>query len=392
MIDFTSYFNAIIGLLPFFSAITCCVIVFVSFYDSLSVKEKKLKEIVAIYMAIDACAWLVCFCYIYYPHAFVYLNVPCFLSFVLVPVFFYRMVRFLTQREKEEHFSIYHYLVPFIYALVLLIWSFFVPFEVQLEIVNGKGAVLAEGYESYSFFFLLKPPLRGVFGIVYYILIVVSLVQYVQEVKESHRLIRKPMRGVLFLLLLSLTFLFTSLLLMLLPRNFSFAAPLVISAIVVTVAQHILLTYHVIRRKYVFYLLQDHDKNECCSERNEHTPPQRRRHYGKITRKKFESYFRNEKPYLRADFKITDLVDVFDVNRTTISTFINRTYGMNFNRYVNRWRLKEFKRLSSLAENKGKSIQSYVTKAGFYDLRQYYRVIKREREKEPNGQGSVHHR
>lgn len=379
MIDFASYLNIIIGLMPFFSAVTCFVIVFVSLYDSFSVEESRLKQIVTIYMAIDACAWFTCFCYVNYPRAFVYLNVPCFLSFVLIPIFFYRIVRFLTLSGEKEHFSRLHYLVPAIYAIVLLVWSFFVPFDVQLEIVRGKGLVYAEGYESFSIFFLSKPKMRGVFGIIYYVLIVVSLIKYFRKVEGSNSLIFKPAKGVIFLMVLSSTFLLTSLLLMFLPRSSSFISPLVVLSVIAIIMQHILLTYHIVRRQYSLYMIPDKIKNKYQPKENADTS-QRRRHFGKITRKKLEAYFRYEKPYLRSDFKITDLVEVFDVNRTTISTFINRTYGMNFNRYVNRWRIKEFNRLSRLAENKGKSLQSFVTKAGFYDLRQYYRVIKREKE------------
>jgi len=36
-------------------------------------------------------------------------------------------------------------------------------------------------------------------------------------------------------------------------------------------------------------------------------------------------------------------------NRTYISAFINREYGMNFNRFINNYRLKEIERLQSEA-------------------------------------------
>ena len=44
---------------------------------------------------------------------------------------------------------------------------------------------------------------------------------------------------------------------------------------------------------------------------------------------------------------MTDLVEDLDVNRTVLSAFINQTYGMNFNRYLNRFRLRELDRLRS---------------------------------------------
>ena len=97
-----------------------------------------------------------------------------------------------------------------------------------------------------------------------------------------------------------------------------------------------------------------------------------------------ESYFRKEKPYLNKNFKLSDLVDALDVNRTVISSFINQTYGVNFNRYLNRWRLKEFKRLQKLPANNNKSIYYLQQKAGFTNNKHYLRTIRAE-DKTTNG-------
>jgi hypothetical protein len=52
---------------------------------------------------------------------------------------------------------------------------------------------------------------------------------------------------------------------------------------------------------------------------------------------------------------------------------------VNFNRFVNQWRLKELERLRALPSNKGMSVAKLVAKAGFADLRQYYRTVTAER-------------
>ena len=87
-----------------------------------------------------------------------------------------------------------------------------------------------------------------------------------------------------------------------------------------------------------------------------------------------EEWFRNEKPYLHPGFKITDLVEAMDVNRTTLSSFINKTYGVNFNRYVNRLRIDELRRLQSLPGNENESAASLCRQAGFGEVKQYYRA------------------
>ena len=57
---------------------------------------------------------------------------------------------------------------------------------------------------------------------------------------------------------------------------------------------------------------------------------------------------------------MTDLVEDLDVNRTVLSAFINQTYSMNFNRYLNRFRLRELDRLRSHPANQGKSVSSLI--------------------------------
>ena len=142
-------------------------------------------------------------------------------------------------------------------------------------------------------------------------------------------------------------------------------------------AQHILLSYHIIRRKYLLY---------AVSEKPAPKPPQaspqkkeRRYHSGKISQERLEGYFRTQKPYLNPDYKITDLVEALDVNRTVISAFINQTYGVTFPHYLNRWRLDELKRLRSLPANKGRSISSLISQTGFADYRRYAHAAAVER-------------
>ena len=47
--------------------------------------------------------------------------------------------------------------------------------------------------------------------------------------------------------------------------------------------------------------------------------------------------------------------DLFS-NRTYISAFINREYEMNFNRFINNYRLKEVERLQAEAVQRNKNI------------------------------------
>lgn len=95
-----------------------------------------------------------------------------------------------------------------------------------------------------------------------------------------------------------------------------------------------------------------------------------------LSRKKFEQYFFKYKVYLNPDLNITGLAEQLATNRTYLSSFINKEYGMNFSRYVNSIRLKELERLMSLPANEGTSIRKLAEKAGFGTYGGYLKARK----------------
>lgn len=392
--------------IPVFSAITCFVLVALSLRDCLTQEERRLKKIMLVYLSLSAMGWYMAFCYEFHPVLFTWLNVLCLVSFVLPSIFFYRIVRYLTRLGRAERFSWLHYLLPALLAGVLFLWSLFIPMDVQIEIVKGKALVFPAGYEAFARFFTLKPLLRVVFGMVYYILTIVVLIHYYRATNRKRT--GRTAGWVVFLVGLSIGSLLSSLLPTFMPRATILHSFWTILAAGAMALQHVLLSYHIIRRKYRLYaatpaaaagqsplaaLEAALGTAEDTEENPEATPggepkPQRRQHNGILERNHFEAYFRDVKPWLNPACKIADLVEVFDVNRTAISAFINRTYGMNFNRYLNSWRIKELDRLRALPSNQGKSMRSLVEKAGFDSYRTYLRAAAaaREAEKEkPDG-------
>lgn len=91
-----------------------------------------------------------------------------------------------------------------------------------------------------------------------------------------------------------------------------------------------------------------------------------------------EKYLEDKKPYLNPEFKITDMAKDLFSNRTYISAFINREYEVNFNRFINNYRLKEVERLQAEAvQRKQKiSLMEIVIHAGFSNYRSYFRAKK----------------
>jgi AraC-like DNA-binding protein len=193
---------------------------------------------------------------------------------------------------------------------------------------------------------------------------------------RSDKPVLKPALWVTFLIILSLTFLFSSVTVTFMPRNYVFTSLYAVIAMVVVSGQNILLSFHIIRRKYLLYAVYTEPEvaveaeTEAIAEQKE----KHSFHAGKLTRRRLNTYFREKKPYMQADYKITDLVEAMDVNRSVLSAFINRTYGVNFNRFINQWRLKELERLQQSPLNKGKNVSELVAKAGFTNLRHYFRA------------------
>lgn len=392
MVNMSAYFQAVLTLLPFFSSLACVTLVLASWRDSQSVAERRLKNISALYLALPLIVWICTFLYGYYPPSFVWLNVPYLLAFISLPVFFYRLVRYLVSmgEGEKERFCYLHYLAPCLLGGVLLVWSFFIPVEIQLEIITGKGEVFPAGYREYALFFLSKPLLRTIFAAIYNALTIFIMYRYYKRLRLSGNKEIKPAAWIIFLVAISLILLFNALVSYLVPRSRLYTSFWVAISALFIISQQILLTWHIIRRKYLLYVdipkpvEVKQPSEEPAKEDTEQEEKEIRYHYGKINRKILEGYFRREKPYLNSDFKITDLVDALDVNRTMISGFINDTYGVNFNRYLNRWRLAEVLRLIALPSNQGKSVQRLVTKAGFTNSKHYLRALRAEENESNN--------
>lgn len=60
---------------------------------------------------------------------------------------------------------------------------------------------------------------------------------------------------------------------------------------------------------------------------------------------KLEEWMATEKPYLRKDFKLIDVMEILPLNRSYLSRLFNDGYGESFYQFVMRYRLEESKRL-----------------------------------------------
>jgi len=367
---FHTFLNAITLLMPVFFAAACTILVGFSRRDSLTCEERKLKNIVIAFLFMVAFGWLGTFGYFFFPEGvFVCLSVPLLAAYLFSAVFLYRIIRFLTRLELPENFPVIHYLAPGLIVALFLIWMFFVPFEVQTELVRSRQLVLPGEYAAYTRLFTSKPLLRVAFLAFYLIHTGVLLMRYYRKANSADSPVHKPAGWVIFLIVLLSIAMFSSMVASFLPRDRVFHYVWALLASFGTSAMYVLLTYHIIRRKYLLYTIRPAATR--TDEKREH-----RIFAGELTRERLENWFREEKPYLNSDLKITDVVKAMDVNRSVISAFINKEYGVNFNRYVNRWRLEEIEQLAVSSGIEKENAAKLYAQAGFGEARQYYRAVR----------------
>jgi len=78
---------------------------------------------------------------------------------------------------------------------------------------------------------------------------------------------------------------------------------------------------------------------------------------------RLERYFEKERPYLNKDLSINEVAVILYTNKTYLSKVINENMGMNFNQFLNFYRMKEVDRL--INEDMDISIHELCRKSGF---------------------------
>jgi AraC-like DNA-binding protein len=87
----------------------------------------------------------------------------------------------------------------------------------------------------------------------------------------------------------------------------------------------------------------------------------------------FEHFMAENKPFLNPDLRIADLAAELNVNRTTLSVFINETYQMNYSCFINGYRYETFKQLVKQPENAILTKSALAERAGFHSYRSLLR-------------------
>jgi AraC-like DNA-binding protein len=282
------------------------------------------------------------------------------LSLLFSVVLFYHFLWLITRSESTERFTWMHYIIPVVLTLVVGVWvTHQMSFQERFRI-TATVDVLTPETPLIEVVYMLFPLLFTVYIIIYTVFSVMRAMRYRKMVVDySSNEERTSMHWLYYYIVLIAIW---------------SGAPFVLLSYFWAVSQHlyllmiflplceIILVYNAIRGNYV--LVEETvplPKGLKLSKQREKP----------IDRKRFERYMQEKKPYLNPDLCITDIVPDLYTNRTYLSTFINKEYGMNFRTLINNYRLQELERIRQLPEYKRFSNMDLIMEVGFGSYRSY---------------------
>jgi len=424
MISLAQLYKIAILLCPVFASLFAILILFLDIGSS-NRKPLKLSYYLLAYFSAVFLSWVSAILYFYTPTIYIYVNWMSMLAFLLVQVFYYGFIFEVTRTDKQEKFSNLNYIFPVLLSSLLLFASLGTPAQDQLNTILSKG-VYKSGSKLFFYFNYSKILFRLIFSITYTALSFVRLYRYQKFIKNfSSNEEKNSLRWISNLLLFSILLLLAPLLNIFSSREEMVYSPIAIIFVISLLYYYVYICLHVIKQdRYIinlsnetslFYISNYVGKSQTTShpfnyknvfpEENEkktelvdgevgskfytggeielasniETDEDEISLYLKknvLNRNSFDSFMKVEKPYLNADLRITDLVDMLHVNRTYISTFINREYGVNFSVFINKYRLLEYNALKELPEYCGMSRSELAEMAGFNSYRSFQRTEK----------------
>lgn len=284
-----------------------------------------------------------------------------FSSFSFIPVFLYLITYIITEIGERKRFPAYHFIFPLCLTVTICMIAFIVPEQQQWAAIYNNEASLTTIIDIMFIFCILL-------SILYSSLSLLRVKSYKRQVTDySADIYRMSLDWLSFIILFRVVLQTLPIAGLILGIGlFNNLGGIWAFTALPPVFTHIVLCLNILSENYVIIEPVTAKEKEMTASGN----------YAQLGRQRIEMYLENKKPYLNPEFKITDMAKDLLSNRTYISAFINREYGMNFNRFINNYRLKEVERLQSEAIQKKQKISSMeiVIHAGFSNYRSYFRA------------------
>ena len=97
-----------------------------------------------------------------------------------------------------------------------------------------------------------------------------------------------------------------------------------------------------------------------------------------------EEYLETAKPYLKHGYSLRNLSEDLDVAYTYLSVIINREYGLNFNDFINKYRIKYLRSLMESPDAHMYTLEGLANQAGFSSRSTFYRAFQKTTGKMPS--------
>ena len=287
-----------------------------------------------------------------------------FSSFSFIPVFLYLITYIITEIGEQKRFPTCHFILPSCLTVTIYVIAFIVPEQQQWAAIYDNETCLTNTIIDIMFIVCI------LLSILYSGLSLLRIKSYKRQVTDySADIYRMSLDWLSFIILFRVvlqTFPIAGLILGI--GLFNNLGGIWAFTALPAVFTHIVLCLNILSENYVIIEPVTAKEKEMTTSGN----------YAQLGRQRVEMYLENKKPYLNPEFKITDMAKDLSSNRTYISAFINREYGMNFNRFINNYRLKEVERLQLEAVRRKRKVSSMeiIIHAGFSNYRSYFRAKK----------------
>ena len=360
--------NLLAMLTPVFSGLFCIVLVFLRFPVWEKTKGSGIRPVMLAFYLLTAFNWLSGIVPVFCPRTFVYIKYFTAATVMYIPITLYHLIYILTRQAASGKFSPIHYVLPGVVFIAFLAWPLLGP-SGNISRVPVPG-MTPPGYEDFYVLVSLAVLMRFLFGTVYSALSVSRYLRYRRYIAEySSDLYTSSLYWLRVFLILWVSFLAIPVFALVLPVEMSMTPLLIVPACLLFL-QHLLLCFNILRENYVYMEGAGDWREESVAGEGHES----KRHV--IVRKTFQKYIQDNKPYLNSRLTISDMSGDLGTNRSYLSAFINRTYGMNFSQLVNEYRLRELDLIMADPESARRSNIDNISAAGFGSYKSYLRAMK----------------
>lgn len=344
---------------PLITALICLGLILMRYWEKGRLADIRLLRLLMAYYLTIICVGIAGFSFIYMRALYVYVNLLSMLSILYAIILIYHIIHRVTAIGKRKPFSFIHYLSPILITMAQYFWSYYFLSGAEPEILYT-----AKWFMAVSSF---KLGIWIIYGTVYSLYGLQKIIKYRKAVIDySADEDRSSLRWLCLVIMLTIALIPPTFLYVFFRNEQVIVSVFSVIANLILQFQLVILAYNVFMDNYIImYPVGTYSGKENNTSVH-------------IDKERFEQLIREKKPYLNPGLKITDLMLELCTNRSYMSGFINKTYGMSFSRYINNCRLIELKRMEKEAKPGNYDKEALIIKAGFRSIRGYRQFTKQE--------------